>query len=249
MARLAERLRFVFVPLALCALVAVGAHAAADVASGVILGFVDTADAALDSLLSRAALTAPLVDLIGPAQRIGFARALALLWELCADAFLALPLLDYEEAGSAGGARRTRGAAAIKGEHRDEVARFRELCRRAWHRPTTLRIVRPLVTAAVALAGACSTARLLQGSVHLALHGGHLAGVVARGLAIFAVCALVASLAWRAVVHALFRADRISDRRARSFRSALLVGAPSAALLLPLAVAALRAAPLLSFLR
>ena len=42
-ARLGERLRFLFVPLALCALVAVGAHAAADVASGVILGFVDTA--------------------------------------------------------------------------------------------------------------------------------------------------------------------------------------------------------------
>jgi hypothetical protein len=51
------------------------------------------------------------------------------------------------------------------------------------------------------------------------------------------------------VVHALVRADRTSDRRARSWRSALALGAPSALLLVPLALAGLRAAPLLSFFR
>jgi hypothetical protein len=95
-ARLADRLRFVFVPIALCALVAVGAHSAADVASGRILAVVDACDAALDSFFSRFALTASLVDLVGPAQRIGFSRALALAWELCAYAFLAIPLLGYD---------------------------------------------------------------------------------------------------------------------------------------------------------
>ena len=230
MARIADRLRFLFVPVALCALVAVGAHAAADVASERILAAVDALDATMDSFFSRFALTTPIVDWIGPAQRIGFARAVALVWELCADAFLALPLLGYDERG-------------------DEVKRFRALCEKAWKRPTTLRVVRPLATAVIALAGACSTARLLQGSVHLALHGSTVGGFLARGLAILAVCALVASLAWRAVVHALLRADRASDRRARSWRSALAVGAPSAALLVPLVVAGLRAAPLLSFLR
>jgi hypothetical protein len=228
--RIADRLRFVFVPLALCALVAVGVHAAADVASERILAVADALDAALDSFFSRFALTTPLVDWIGPAQRIGFSRALALLWELGADVFLALPLLGYDERS-------------------DEVRRFRALCQKAWKRPTTLRVVRPVVTAIIALAGACSTARLLQGSIHLALHGGPLAGFLARALAVLAVCALVASLAWRAVVHALLAADRTSDRRARSWRSALALGAPSAALLLPLALAGLRAAPLLSFLR
>jgi len=230
LARLADRLRFLFVPIALCALVAVGAHAAAEVASERILAVADAVDAAADSFFSRFALTSPIVDWIGPAQRIGFARALALLWELSADAFLALPLLGYDERS-------------------DEVRRFRALCQKAWKRPTTLRIVRPLVTAIIALAGACSTARLLQGSVHLALHGGPFAGFLARTLAVVAVCALVASLAWRAVVHAMLTADRTSDRRARSWRSALALGAPSAALLLPLALAGLRAAPLLSFLR
>jgi hypothetical protein len=227
-ARLADRLRFVFVPIALCALVAVGAHSAADVASGGILAVVDACDAALDSFFSRFGLTASLVELVGPAQRIGFSRALALAWELCADVFLALPLLGYDERA-------------------DEVKRFRALCEKAWKRPTTLRLVRPLVTAVIALAGACSAARLLQGSI--ALHGGRFVGFFARGLALAAVCALVASLAWRAVVHALVHADRISDRRARSWRSSLALGAPSAAVLLPLALAGLRAAPLLSFLR
>jgi hypothetical protein len=229
-ARLADRLRFLFVPVALCALVAVGAHAAADVASERILSVVDALDAALDSFFSRFTLTTPLIDWIGPAQRIGFARALALVWELCADGFLALPLLGYDERA-------------------DEAKRFRALCEKAWKRPTTLRVVRPLATAVIGLAGACSTARLLQGSLHLALHGGPAAGLFARGLAVVAVCGLVASLAWRAVVHALLRADRTSDRRARSWRSALALGAPSAVLLLPLAIAGLRAAPLLSFLR
>ena len=227
---LADRLRFLFVPIALCALVAVGAHAAADVAGGRILAVADALDAALDSFFSRFALTSPLVDWIGPAQRIGFARALALLWELSADAFVALPLLGYDERA-------------------DEVKRFRALCQKVWKRPTTLRVVRPVATGVIALAGACSTARLLQGSLHLALHGGAIAGLFARALAVVAVCALVASLAWRAVVHALVRADRTSDRRTRSWRTALALGAPSAVLLLPLAIAALQAAPLLSFLR
>ena len=229
-ARFTDRLRFLFVPVALCALVAVGAHAAAEVASEQVLAAVDALDAAMDSFFSRFELTTPIVDWIGPAQRIGFARALALVWELSADAFLALPLLGYNERA-------------------DEVKRFRTLCEKAWKRPTTLRVVRPLATAVIALAGACSSARLLQGSVHLALHGGAVAGFLARGLSVLAVCALVASLAWRAVVHALLRADRTSDRRARSWRSALAVGAPSAVLLVPLALAGLRAAPLLSFLR
>jgi len=229
-ARLADRLRFVFVPIALCALVAVGAHAAAEVASERTLALVDWIDAGLDSFFARFALTASLVDLVGPAQRIGFARALALLWELCADAFLALPLLGYDERA-------------------DEAKRFRALCEKTYKRPTTLRIVRPVATAVIGLAGACSTARLLQGTVHLALHGGRFAGLLAGGLAVLAVCGLVASLAWRAVVHALVRADRISDRRGRSWRSALALGAPSALLLLPLVLAGLRAAPLLSFFR
>jgi len=73
-ARLADRLRWFFLPLALCALVAVGVHTAADVVGELLLRLVDAADAIFDSLVSRWTLTAPLVDLVGPAQRIFFAR-------------------------------------------------------------------------------------------------------------------------------------------------------------------------------
>jgi hypothetical protein len=220
-ARAADRLRFIFVPLALCALAAVGVHAAADVLGESILWIVDGADAAWDALWSRFRFTAPLVNWVGPEQRVAFARAVALVWELCADALLAAPLLAYDERA-------------------DEVKRFRELAKRAAAAPTLLRVVLPLATASVALAGAASAARLLEGTVRLTLHG---ASAVARLLAVVAVCTLVASLAWRAVVHALAHADALGDRRASLF------GWASSLVVLPLAIAALRAAPLLSFLR
>lgn len=231
-ARLADRLRWFFVPLALCALVAVGVHAAADEMGERILRLVDAADAAFDAIAGRWALTAPLVDLVGPSQRVFFARGVALFAELAADALLALPMLGYDERA-------------------DEVKRFRELARKAADRPTTLRIVRPFATGAVALAGSCAVGRLLEGTLHLGAGGsfGSAADALARGCALLAVLGLVAFIAWRAVVHALAKADERSDRIPRRRALAFTVGLPGALLLLPLAVAALRAAPLLSFLR
>jgi hypothetical protein len=231
-ARVADRLRWLFLPAALCALVAVGVHAAADVVGDVILRGVDAADAVFDSLVGRFRLTAPLVELVGPSQRIFFARAVAFLWELTSDALLALPMLRYDE--------RT-----------DEVARFRQLARKLAARPTTLRVVPPLATAAVALAGSCAVGRLLEGTLHFGMRGalGRAADAIARGCALLAVLGLVAFIAWRAAVHALVRGDAssltIPSGRARAFTTGLW----QAGLLLPLALAALRAAPLLSFLR
>jgi hypothetical protein len=231
-ARLADRVRWFFLPLALCALVAVGVHTAADVVGELILRLVDAADAAFDGLASRWALTAPLVDLVGPSQRIFFARGVALLWELAADALLAFPMLGYDERA-------------------DEVKRFRELVAKAWDRPTTVRVVYPAATGAVALAGSCAVGRLLEGTLHFGLRGaiGSAADALARGCALAAVLGLVAFIAWRAVVHALVRADARSGRIPRRRGRAFTAGLPGAALVLPLALAALRAAPLLSFLR
>ncbi len=231
-ARLADRVRWFFLPLALCALVAVGVHAAADVVGETILRMVDAADSAFDAVAGRWRLTAPLVELVGPSQRAWFARAVAFAWELAGDGLLALPMLRYDERA-------------------DEVARFRQLARKAADRPTTLRLVRPCATAAVALAGSCAVGRLLQGTLHLGLRGalGSLADVLARGCALAAVLGLVAFIAWRAVVHALVHADALSDRKAGTRLRALTVGLPGASLLLPLTLAALAAAPLLSYLR
>jgi hypothetical protein len=231
-ARIADRLRWMFLPAALCALVAVGVHTAADLVGDVILRAVDLADAAFDSVVGRFGLTAPLVDLVGASQRIFFARAVAFLWELASDWLLAFPMLRYDERA-------------------DEAARFRQLAEKVWRRPTTLRIVPPAATAAVALAGSCAVGRLLEGTMHFGFRGaiGRASDAVASGCALLAVLGLVAFIAWRAVVHALVRADALSDAIPRGHARALTTGLWQAALLVPLALAALRAAPLLSFLR
>src|SRR5256885_7856289 len=132
------RIRFVILPLGLCALVAVGVHAAANVASGEILWLADRVDAFFDAIFSRWTLTAPLVDLIGLEQRTAFARGVALVWELCADALLLWPTLGYAERDA-----------------RLELQLARGMARRLVKRPTPMRIVRPIATACVAIAGAC----------------------------------------------------------------------------------------------
>jgi hypothetical protein len=163
-ARVAERVgqvRWIFLPLGLCALVAVGAHAAADVVGDRVLWVVDRVDALFDTVWSSWSFTAPLVEVVGLTQRTWFARAVALLWELSADALIAVPLLGYEQ--------------------RDPAAEWklaRELLRRI---RSPLRLVRPAATLLVAIAGACSVARTVQGSLHLALHVGWLASLARAG--------------------------------------------------------------------
>src|SRR5438132_11530826 len=117
------RIRWIFLPLGMCALVAVGAHAGADVVGDRVLWIVDKVDAFFDAIFSTWSVTAPLVDLVGLEQRTLFARGAALLWELCADFLLALPLLGYDER-----------------EVSEEVALARALL---WKRPS-LRLFRPL---------------------------------------------------------------------------------------------------------
>src|SRR5437762_49738 len=58
------RIRWIFLPLGMCALVAVGAHAAADVVGDRVLWLVDRVDAFFDAIFSSWSVTAPLVDLV-----------------------------------------------------------------------------------------------------------------------------------------------------------------------------------------
>ena len=199
------RIRWVFLPLGLCALVAVGAHAAADVVGDRLLSLVDGVDAFFDALWSKWSVTAPLVDLVGLTQRTWFARAVALSWELAADALVAVPLLGYDEREAA---REWTMARALLGRMR-----------------SPLRAVRPLATLVVSVAGACSVARMVQGSLQLALHLGWLAALV-RALVLVG---LLVFLTPRAVFRSLE-----DSSRPRRIGSGLL----AAALLVPLMVAA-----------
>lgn len=196
------RIRWVFLPLGLCALVAVGAHAAADVVGDQVLWVVDRVDAFFDSLWSSWSVTAPLVDLVGLTQRTWFARAVALAWELAADALIAVPLLGYDE----------REAAKEWQLARDWLRRVR----------SPLRLLRPAATLLVAVAGSCSIARMVQGSVQLALHL-HWLGELARALTLVGILVLL-------VPRAVFR----SLEHSRTARSRV----PAAVVLAPLLVAA-----------
>ena len=168
------RVRWIFLPLGLCALAAVGAHAAA----------ADRAGAFFDSIFARWSLTAPLVELIGPAQRTWLARAVALSWELAGDALLAVPLLNYQERAAA-----------------EELRLSRALLR------PPARLLRPAAMALIALAGARAVARLLQGSLlHFA--------VIGRLAAAAALVALLAVLLPRAVFRSLESAPSQTRRAA-----------------------------------
>jgi hypothetical protein len=142
-------IRWIFLPLGLCALCAVGAHAAADVMGDRIFMVVDRIDAFFDSIFARWSVTAPLVEIIGLSQRTFLARGIALVWELAADALLAIPLLDYRERTAA-----------------DEWSLAQALLRR---RPS-LKLLPPLTMLLIGFAGADSVARMVQGSLlHYAL--------------------------------------------------------------------------------
>lgn len=233
-ARATDRARWALLPLALCALLAVGAHAAADVLCGRLLFAIDRASTVLDELFSRWALTQPLVDLVALPQRSLIARSAAFALELWADALLALPQLAYQE-------RPGEGERALA------------LLRKWRARPSTLRVARPIFTAAVALAGACAVARLFHASVFAAtrdLAGTWAAGGLSRAAGLSALVGVLSLIAWRAVVQSLGHADARADRIGRGWRRALTAGLAGSALLAPVAwAAAAHASRVASFLR
>src|SRR5947209_19982223 len=83
------------------ALVAVGVHAGADRVAEEVLFAVDRIDTFFDAIFSKWSVTAPMVDWVGLGERTFFARAVALTWELAADALIAVPLLGYDERDAA----------------------------------------------------------------------------------------------------------------------------------------------------
>jgi hypothetical protein len=239
------KIRWAFMPLGLLALVAVGVHAAADVVDDKLLWLVDHVDAAFDAIAGRFELTVSLVELIGLTERVKIARSLALLWELAADVILCWPALGYRE--------KDPHRPVILEASTEGTSGFKQLMKRAWHRPTTMRIARPLAAAMVSLAGAAAVARSVQGAVYLPTRGflgDGVAGFLGRGLSIVAIAAVLYALGWRVVLRALQDADEISDEGSPSLPVAMWRGLPATLIVIPLAFAALvGATPLLALFR
>ncbi len=239
--------RWAFMPLGLLALVAVGVHSAADTLDDRLVGLVDRADAAFDGLVGQYDVTAPMVEWVSLELRTRIARGLALAWELAADLVLALPALGYRETRAPVPAEAWRAAMGTAPARPS----WRVLWTRCLRRPTPMRWLRPLATVAVALAGACAVARLIQGTVYLSwreLLGDGAADGLARGLALGALVGVLATLGWRAVLRNLQHADAACE--AGGGKGALRRGLVGCAVVVPLAVAAVvDATPVLSFLR
>ncbi|MCP3097253.1 hypothetical protein LZ198_00035 [Myxococcus sp. K15C18031901] len=246
--RLLGGFRWAFMPLGLLALVAVGVHAAADTLDDRLVWLVDRADATFDAWVGASDFTASWVEWVSLETRTRIARGLALAWELAADLVLALPALGYREATAPRPAEAWRAALEAR---EAETPSWRALWTRCLRKPTPMRWLRPLATAAVVVAGACAVARLLQGTVYLSwreLMGDRIADVAARVLALGALGGVLGTLGWRAVLRNLQHADAAcaSERGSRAFTRGLL----GCVVVVPLAVAAaLDASPLLSFLR
>jgi hypothetical protein len=236
-----SRFRWIFMPLGLFALLAIGIHAAADVLDDHILRVVERADVWLDGLFASWSVTLPLVDAIGQGERRLVARGLTLLCELVADLVLAVPALSYYEQ-DASEAR----ASAASGQT------WRALARRLLREPNPVRFLRPAMTAAVALAGACAVGKRVEAALRLGILENDVGQALVRLVALVALFMIVSLFGWRAILQSLEHSDRLVSRAfaKRSWLGRLVAGWAGTLIAAPLALEAiLEASPLMSFFR
>jgi hypothetical protein len=230
--------RWLFMPLGLFALVAVGVHSAADVMDDRILRLVEWLDATFDALLAAHDATAAWVNKIDSRERTIIARGIALVWELAVDGFIAIPILGYEEVD--------------ENERKFAFQRdtWKALLQRVNQQPTPMRLLRPVMTGVFVLAGAYAVSRLVESTLFVGLVGGvtsaDVAAPLARVLAGTAMTILVFSHCWRAVLRSLQHADQTCVKAKRPW----LAGLRGNLAAFPLAVAlVLEAEAVLSFFR
>lgn len=230
--------RWAFMPLGLFALVAVGIHFAADLVDDRLLRAVEALDAWLDGLLAQSERTASWVNRVDSKERTVLARGLALAWELGVDAFVALPMLGYDEVD----------AQERRFSFHQET--WRTLLRRVNQQPTPMRLLRPLVTASFVVGGAYGVSRLVESTLFVGLVGdvapAAVASVLARVAGGLVVALVLLTSGWRAVLRAL----QYADAACTAAKQPWLAGLWGSGLALPLAVAVLlEAEALLAVLR
>jgi hypothetical protein len=240
LSRIVAAFRWIFMPLGLLALVAVGVHAAADSVDDRIRWVIEQLDAALDGVFADFEFSRSWVDVIGSVERTHIARALALLWEIAVDLAVAFPLLGYLEESD---------RAPLINPKQTWSAQLERLKKK----PTPMRIVRPLVAAVFSVAGAYAIARMVESSLFIALKGGIVPDGVneplSRFMSLGALGLVLGTLGWRAVLRALQHADQTCEKRTAKKSAPWTAGLVGSALAVPLALAAVLDTPLLSFFR
>lgn len=238
--------RWLFMPLGMFALIAIGVHAAADTVDDRIRFLVEQGDAWADTVFGHFEVLHRYVDAVGAEERTVIARGTTLVWELLVDIFIALPALGYAE----------KEAPKVQLQHLKAARTWRDMVRDVVKKPSTMRIVRPVATFALVLAGACAVGRMVQGGAFLTLRHpltDGMAGSLARLLAVGAICGVLYSFGARAVLRNLQHADEVAaedDKKHKTKALRFSRGLVGTMLAVPLAVAALLdATPLLAFFR
>jgi hypothetical protein len=223
--------RFMWMPFGLCALAAVGVHAAADAVDDRILVLVERLDVVLDGWWSQTENLQGWVDVVGSLERTRLARLLALIWELAVDLAIAIPALAWKE----------REPGSNRPPLRDVLSRLNR-------QPTPTRFFRPLAAIAFAGAGAFSVSRMVETALYAQLTSLAVpAELPARIVAAAALALIFFTLGARLFVRTLEHADGVAGGAGK--RRAL-AGVFGTALAVPLAIAALiDATPILSLFR
>jgi len=270
----AGALRWLFMPLGLFALVAVGLHTGAAAFGDWLLAAFDTLDGLTDRALASYLLWTGSLFGVDPARVDGWVfsapsfvdlreRALMARWcavglELLADLTLAGPLLAYREKADEDPAltQRVEAIRAARGLGPKAPERLLPVIREAFRDPTLLRLLLPLTMAAATLAGPCRVATEVQVVPFSATSSwvdAEAAGVAARIAALTILAGIFWSLGGRAVGQALWWAHGKADSDQRSGQPRMarrLRGAVRLAIVSPVALAAvLHGAPLWAFFR
>lgn len=216
--------RWLFMPVGLLALIAVGVHAAADVVDDRLLVWVEGLDVWLDGYLAQSERFAAWVLKVDARERTVIARVLAVSWELAVDALIAVPALGYDEDA---GAR----------------ASLRAVLTRLNQAPTVMRTLRPIITGIFVVGGAYAVSKLVESTLFVALVGKlstpDSSAAAARIAGLVAMLTVLVSHGWRAVVRALQHADDAAEARRIKKQRVWSTGLMGTALALPLAVALL----------
>lgn len=240
-------------PLGLVAIVAVGVHAAADAVDDRLLVWVERFNVAFEAFMAEHESTRHWVGFLTSRRQTEIARGIALGWELLVDLSLALPMFGYFE--------------QTLQERMQSKETWKTLWQRTNFKPTPMRLLRPVLTAIFAAAGAFAVSRMVESALFFSLQSGALpdafASPAARALGAAAFLLTAIAFGGRATLRAWQHADRVCLER-ESAGPVAVFGAPQkkkthspwtagligTALALPLAVAALfDALPLLSFFR
>jgi hypothetical protein len=234
-----DAFRWLYLPLGLVALLAVGIHAGADGMDDRLRLIIERVDALLDNLWGRFELTTPWVDVVGAVERTHLARGVALVWEVAVDFVVAWPVMRHCDE------RFFEGFATPFTQLRTQLSSL--------NRSSAVRIVRPIIALVFAGAGSYAIAGLVESALFKTLQSVPLferwSAMSARFFGLVTMVWLWVVFGVAAVLVAFAQTSKLSGRTRRAKNGFSGAAVWPLAIAIPLAVDALLGTPVVSFFR